>query len=166
MSIEMENKNTIRQIEDVAKLFKTGYVCADHCKVMWVPNRPVCTTEYNDQKDGIRLGVKVDKSLGCALLFVNCTTGFKHLHVDTTDIVFKGKDDKEVTFKKITNPKHKYMKMKKGEKISFKLLWNVTKMKLDQEGVQDIIEQINWKDEGWEASFGKKDGHIYLTKTV
>lgn len=168
MDIEMENKNTIRKIEDVAKVFKTGYVCADRWKVMWVPNRPVSEFQllkYKDQKGGIRLGVRVEPSLGCAHMFVNCVTGSKHLHVDTDDIVFKGNDGKEVTFNKITNPERKYMRMKKGEKVSFKLLWNLTKRKLEQEDVQDIIEEINENDGGWVASFGKKDGHIYLTRT-
>lgn len=168
MNIEMENKNAIREIEDIAKLFKTGYVCADFEKVMWVPNRPVSEFQllrYKEQNGGIRLGVRVASCLGCVHMFVNCVTGSKHLHVDTDDIVFKGNDGKEVTFNKITNPECKYMRMKKGEKVSFKLLWNYTEKKLDQEGVQDIIEEVNWKDCGWKASFGKKDGHIYLTRT-
>lgn len=154
--VAKESKES-KSLNEVAKMFKHGWLCQDEERIMWVPKRPKGLSLWNKQKGGVELNVEIEKTkIPC---YVDCKTGKKFSRILLKDVKFQdynnGRtftlDELEEHFICIGNSFT--VKVMKGNEVL-----------RDDETLEHLIDEINSTYEDWNAIKGRFPETIGLIK--
>lgn len=164
---ELEETKTLNE---VAKMFKRGWLCKDERCVMWVPHRPKGFPLWNKQKGGVELNVKIklsqmhDENRAC---YVDCKTGKEFFKTLLKDVAFRFCGESDIltlTFDKLTNLDEHFLHKCGGFITAEVIPKDNNNILFDKETLKNLAYEINKTSKEWLALMGPIPGSLELVK--
>lgn len=145
--------------QEVAKMFKHGWLCKDKQRVMWVPKRPKGFPLWNKQKGGVELNVDIESDKNP--YYVDCKTGKKFSRILLRDVKFQKYDDYRCRTFTLDELEEQFIDV--GNSFTVKVMKGNTVLR-DDETLKHLIDEINATYEDWNAIKGRLPETIGLIK--
>lgn len=156
--VAKESKES-KSLNEVAKMFKHGWLCQDEERIMWVPKRPKGLSLWNKQKGGVELNVEIEKTKNPC--YVDCKTGKKFSRIWLKDVEFQEYDDYRC--RKFTLEELEEQFICIGNSFTVKVMKGNEVLR-DDETLEHLIDEINATYEDWNAIKGRFPETICLIK--